>query len=253
MPHTPGPSAASKTDMPISVITFDLDNTLWDVEPSLIRAEEVQKEWLLKHRPGVMENFDPNSLLEFKKAVWKKHTHLSHNMTKMRIQTIYELQIAAGIAPEEATTGAEEAFAVFLEQRHKVKLYAEVLPVLEQLAQRYTIGALTNGNADIYKTEAGQYFDFAFLAEEIGASKPKPDMFLAALQETASQARQIIHVGDDPNHDVLGAQEVGMYTVWMNPRGKTWPGGDKADRDITNIEQLPEAIERIAASAQQSG
>ena len=33
--------------MTIEVITFDLDNTLWDVEPALIKAEDAQREWLL--------------------------------------------------------------------------------------------------------------------------------------------------------------------------------------------------------------
>ena len=36
--------------MTIEVITFDLDNTLWDVEPALIKAEDAQREWLLEHR-----------------------------------------------------------------------------------------------------------------------------------------------------------------------------------------------------------
>ena len=57
--------------------------------------------------------------------------------------------------------------------------------MLELLAQRYTLGALTNGNADIYKTDAAQYFDFAFSAEDMGASKPHPAMFQAALKKPA--------------------------------------------------------------------
>ena len=44
--------------MPISVITFDLDNTLWDVEPALIKAEQAQQDWLLQHRPGAVEAYD---------------------------------------------------------------------------------------------------------------------------------------------------------------------------------------------------
>ena len=37
--------------------------------------------------------------------------------------------------------------------------------VLEALAGRFRLGALTNGNADVFKTDAGEHFDFAFLAE----------------------------------------------------------------------------------------
>ena len=239
--------------MAIKVITFDLDNTLWDVEPTLIRAEEVQRDWLLRHRPGAIEAYDHAALWEFKKAVWRRHPELLHHVSRMRIQMLFELQMAAGYPEREARSGAEQAFAVFLAERHKVELYEEALEVLELLADNYTLGALTNGNADIYKTDAADYFDFAFLAEDIGASKPQPDMFHAALATAGVAAHNIVHVGDDPDHDVRGAQEVGMHTVWMNSRGKDWPGGREADREINNLRQLPEVIDWLINSAQAKG
>ena len=245
MPPTPGRKSASATDMTISVITFDLDNTLWDVEPALIRAEQVQQDWLLRHRPGAVEAYDHEGLWEFKKSGWKRHPQLLHHVSQMRIQMLYELQLAAGYAEEEARSGAEQAFSAFLQERHKVVLYEEALQVLEELAENFTLGALTNGNADIYKTDAGEYFDFAFLAEDIGASKPHPDMFHAALEKSGVAASQIVHVGDNPEHDILGAREVGMHTVWMNSQRAQWPGGERADREIDNLRQLPAAIAAI--------
>jgi FMN hydrolase / 5-amino-6-(5-phospho-D-ribitylamino)uracil phosphatase len=229
----------------ISVITFDLDNTLWDVEPVLLRAEAAQQQWLLQHRPGAVEGFNHEALFEFKKSVWKRHPQLLHHVSQMRIQTLYELQLAAGYAEQDARSGAQQAFDVFLLERRKVVLYEEALGVLELLAGRYMLGALTNGNADIYKTDAAEYFDFAFLAEDIGASKPHPDMFEAAIKQAGVAADEIIHVGDDPDHDIRGARDMGMYTVWVNTRHKAWPGGERADREITNLQQLPGAIDSI--------
>lgn len=159
---------------------------------------------------------------------------------------LFELQLSAGYAEREARSGAEQAFAVFLEQRQQVQLYEEALVVLERLAADFTLGALTNGNADVYKTDAGDYFDFAFLAEDIGASKPQADMFHAALQHTGVEAQHVIHVGDDPEHDIAGAKAVGMQTVWMNSRGKAWPDRPRANREISNLSELPEAIKAIA-------
>jgi len=230
----------------IKVVTFDLDNTLWDVEPALLRAEKAQREWLLEHRPGAIENYSHDALWEFKKSVWKRHPHLAHQISKLRIQLLYELQVAAGYADEQARLGAKSAFGVFLEQRHAVVLYEEALTVLERLAKDYTLGALTNGNADIYKTDAAEYFDFAFLAEDIGVSKPAPDMFHAALDRAGVLPGEIVHVGDNPEHDIAGAQAIGMRTVWMNPRDMAWPGGTRADWEIQNLSQLPRAIARIA-------
>ncbi len=234
--------------MTIKVITFDLDNTLWDVEPTLLAAEDAQRDWLLANRPGTIENYNHEELWEFKKGVWKRNPHLAHHISELRVQMLYELQLAAGYPETEARSGARTAFNVFLEVRHVVTLYEEALQVLEELAGSYLLGALTNGNADIYKTDAGEYFDFAFLAEDIGASKPAPDMFHAALERARVDAHQIIHVGDNPEHDIKGAQDVGMRTVWMNSQQQDWPGGHRADQEIDNLQQLPEAIAAIAGS-----
>ena len=234
--------------MGIEVITFDLDNTLWDVDPTLIAAEDAQRQWLLAHRPGAIDHLDHEGLWQFKQTVWQQHPELLHDVSGIRVQMLYQLQRAAGYGEEDSRSGARRAFAAFLQVRHQVVLYEEALGVLSSLARDYTLGALTNGNADIYKTDAGEYFDFAFLAEDVGASKPHPDMFEAALQHAGVAPAQIVHVGDNPEHDIQGAQAVGMRTVWMNSQGQEWPGGPRADQEIDNLLQLPDAIRRIKAS-----
>ncbi len=239
--------------MTIRVITFDLDNTLWDVDPALLRAEDAQRAWLLAHRPGTVEAYDHDALWQFKKDVWKRHPELLHNVSAMRRQMLYELQVAAGYSETDAKVGAEQAFAVFLEERHRVELYEEALEVLELLARDYTLGALTNGNADIYKTDAGEYFDFAFLAEEFGASKPAPDMFHAAMERSGAAADEIIHVGDNPEHDIRGALDAGMFAVWINLRNEPWPGGAQAHREVTALGDLPEAVAAIHAGKGKRG
>ncbi len=228
------------------MITFDLDNTLWDVEPALLRAENAQQAWLREHRPGTVEALDHDALFEFKKAVWKRHPELLHHVSDMRRQTLFELQRLAGYDESAARRGADAAFDVFLQERHKVELYDAALSVLEDLARSYMLGALTNGNADIYKTDAAEYFDFAFLAEDIGAAKPAPDMFHAAIERAGVPAARIAHVGDDPKHDILGAQQVGMHTVWMNARDKLWEESYTPDATINDIGELPEALSQLA-------
>jgi len=230
----------------IRVVTFDLDNTLWDVTPALMRAEETQRAWMLEHRPGTMENIDHDALLAVRKAVAQQHPELLHHVSRMRQTVLYELQRQAGYDHSSAEAGAEAAFAVFLQERHAVELYEEALAVIQLLHRDYRLGALTNGNADIYKTDAGDYFDFAFLAEDIGASKPAPDMFQAAIARSGVPAREIAHVGDSLTHDVMGARDAGLQTVWFNPNAEESAAAVKPDAEIRCLTELPQALKKLS-------
>lgn len=234
--------------MKLRVITFDLDNTLWDVEPALLRAEQAQKDWLVAHRPGTMESIGHEDLWELRKRVWKNHPELRHHVSRMRRLLLKELQLAAGYGDEEAERGAQEAFQAFLAERQKVELYSGALEVLEVLAADYQLGALTNGNADVYKTDAGEYFDFAFLAEDVGASKPAPDMFEAALAHAGVAAAEVLHVGDNPEHDIRGARAVGMKTAWINAGGEPWDDETAPDLTLRHVEELPSALATLTGN-----
>lgn len=229
----------------IRVITFDLDNTLWDVEPVLMRAEQAQYRWLQENRPRVTREFDMDGLRRMRMRTVELHPELHHHISELRRQALYDIQIHCGYSEELARVGAGEAFDAFLAVRHRVEPYERALEVLEELAERYTLGALTNGNADIFKVDIGVCFDFAFSAEQLGASKPLPDLFRAGMRETGAAAHEMVHVGDNPDHDVRGARQVGLYTVWMNMARQSWPGKDPADEEVQCLEDLPSAIARI--------
>jgi putative hydrolase of the HAD superfamily len=232
----------------IRVISFDLDNTLWDVEPTLVRAEQAQYDWLLQNRPRLTSHFSPEQMRDFRFEFHQRHPELTHQISSVRREALFELLLQCGYDEASARTGADEAFACFLEIRHQVEPYEEALDILEYLSRDYTLGALSNGNADIFKTDIGDHFDFAYSAEQLDASKPLPDMFHACLERTGATSAQVVHVGDNPEHDVRGAQLVGMHTVWMNSGGWRWPGHRQpADEQITSLKELPQAIASIEA------
>ncbi len=37
------------------------------------------------------------------------------------------------------------------------------------------------------------------------------------------EAAQVLHIGDDPLADVIGATRAGMQAVWLNRDGREWP------------------------------
>ena len=63
-------------------------------------------------------------------------------------------------------------------------------------------------------------------------------MFEEALKRLAIQPNECLHIGDDIEHDVMGASRLGIRTVWFNTYGQ-FPGHDvPADYTITNLRQL---------------
>jgi HAD superfamily hydrolase (TIGR01509 family) len=228
--------------MTLRVITFDLDNTLWDVEPALLRAEAAQRRWLLEHRPGAVDDLDEEQLWDLKKQLWKANPELAHDVSAMRRLFLERLQLAAGYDATRAREGAVAAFDAFLVERQRVELYPGALEVIAELAERFCLGALTNGNADIYRTEAGPYFEFAFQAEQVGASKPAAAMFEAALARTGRKPVEVLHVGDSVEHDVLGAQRGGLRTVWVNAKAESWTEATPPDATIRHVTELADAL-----------
>ena len=78
-------------------------------------------------------------------------------------------------------------------------------------------------------------------------------LFQAALNYTGFSPSECVHVGDHPEQDIFGAQQLGFYTVWININNQEWPGGVKASAEINRLSDLPRTISAIAKNADRSG
>jgi putative hydrolase of the HAD superfamily len=159
---------------------------------------------------------------------------IAYDRTRLRKEALW---LAARQA-DYVEFDVDAAFAVFFVARNAVEPFAEVRPTLERLARRYTLASLSNGNADLRLIGLHDLFTFSLNAIDVGAAKPEPLMFEQARQRLAARPEQIVHVGDDPEHDVLGAAQAGFRTVWINRTGRDWPGGLRADAEIATLVEL---------------
>ena len=116
--------------------------------------------------------------------------------------------------------------------------------MLELLRRHYTLGVVTNGNADVRRLGLADYFKFALCAEDIGIGKPDPAPFLEALRQGEVDAGAAVHIGDHPGDDIAGAQRAGLRAVWFNPQGKTWEAEGRPDAQIQRLSQLPDVLAR---------
>ncbi|MFZ8889011.1 MAG: HAD family hydrolase [Pseudomonadales bacterium] len=224
---------------PLRLLCFDLDDTLWPVRPVIIRAEHRLRNHLDAVAPQVHQRLGPEDFAAFREARLGADPTLRHRLSALRRLVLEDALRASGY--EEAETLAAEAFEVFFDARNDVAYFEGTLEALEALSRRYTLAALSNGNADIRRLGLERIFAFHFNAEGVGAPKPQPAMFEAALQRAGLGPEQAVHIGDHAVDDVQGAAAVGMKTVWVNESGAPWPGpGPAPDWVVPNIPALLE-------------
>ena len=228
--------------MSIRLITFDLDDTLWDVAPVMHGAEAALRNWLAAEAPR-LGPVPIEHLWAIRARLMSADPGLRHRLSELRRRILLHALEEAGYPRHEAGELAELGFQVFLAARHQVQLFPEVHTTLEQLALRYTLGVITNGNADVRRLGLADYFRFALCAEELGVGKPDPHPFHTALQRAGLEATQAVHIGDHPGDDIAGAKAAGLRAIWFNPQGKVWQGGTEPDAQIRNLAELPRLLE----------
>jgi FMN hydrolase / 5-amino-6-(5-phospho-D-ribitylamino)uracil phosphatase len=222
----------------VRAICFDLDNTLWDVWPVIIRAEQRMYDFLARRYPRVVASMTLEMMRSAREQTAAAHPQMRHDFTFLRKQTLREHAREFGYA--EAM--AEEAFDAFIQARNEVDLYADVLPALEQLHTRYRLFTASNGNADLGKIGLAHFFERTIAARHVGALKPDPAIFHKVIEGTDLQAHEVVYVGDDPHLDVEGARGAGMQAIWIDREGSDWPAeiapAAYTVRSLTELTQL---------------
>lgn len=230
--------------MSIQLITFDLDDTFWHARPVIDQAEQCLRDWLLVHAPK-LGLFTLERLNGLRKQLTQQNPTLLHQISRLRQEVLCVALEDAGYVQAEALEIAEQGFQVFLAARHRVEIFPEVLPVLEQLQKHYVLGVLTNGNANVHQLGLGQYFQFALSAEGVGIGKPEPEPFVEALRRANVSAAEAVHVGDHVLDDIQGAKGVGMRAIWFNPKALEWRQAEHApDAQIRTLMEIPHLIEQ---------
>ena len=59
------------------------------------------------------------------------------------------------------------------------------------------------------------HFDAFVFSDELGYAKPAPQVFEAAAKELGVALSEIVHVGDRPHNDVVGAHSVGARAILL--------------------------------------
>ncbi|AVX11755.1 HAD family hydrolase [Stutzerimonas stutzeri] len=227
--------------MSIRLITFDLDDTFWETTPAIQSAETALRDWLATHAPR-LGDFPIEVLGAIRRMLVEQEPALRHRISELRRRILQHALQDAGYPADEANGLAEQAFQVFLDARHEVQIFPDVQPTLEFLANHYTLGVITNGNADVRRLGLADYFQFTLCAEDLGVGKPDPHPFQQALRLGDARPEQAVHIGDHALDDIAGAQQAGLRAVWFNPKRTAWAHDYQPDAEIQRLADLPKLL-----------
>ncbi len=226
----------------IKYITFDLDDTLWSIQPVIDVANERLYEWYHQHASLYTKQFPLEYFTDLQKLTHEKHPELAFSVSAIR-KTMIEIGLMhAGYKDAQLDQLCEEAFDVFLQARNDVDYFAEAIPMIERLHKDFTLGAISNGNADITRVGLDRYFDFAFNAEGVGFGKPDERIFQAMLSHVNAAPNEVLHIGDSIEHDVIGANNAGLHSLWVNLNNQRQPAA-KPNIEVQCLSEIPQAIQ----------
>lgn len=153
-------------------------------------------------------------------------------------------KLGASCDPERVAEAAEikrQFLTEALQPKH------DALATLESLRARgLGLGLATDCSWDtpaiLDRTPLGPYFEARACSAFLGARKPDPRMYRHVLEQLGLAPEECVYVGDGNSHELVGASELGMTTVWVDNGAaqqfkERWsPGGDH------RIEQLGELL-----------
>lgn len=220
--------------MVIKAVLFDLDGTLLNRDASVKLFIERQYERLNKLLNSIPKEKYISRFIQLDKRgyVWKD---------KVYQQLVYEFNI-------ETITWEALLQDYMNEFKHHCVPFPNLINLLEKLkTDHFVLGMITNGFGqfqmdNIKALEIEKFFDVILVSEWEGMKKPNPQLFMSALEKLHVLPHESIFLGDHPENDVKGAQDVGMKGIWK--RDFQWDCVE-ADAIIDDLLELPAIIDQL--------
>lgn len=130
----------------ISALTFDTDDTLYDNRPVILRTEREALTFVQNYHPA-LRSFQNEDLQRLRRAVREAEPEIYHDVTRWRFRSIEQAMLDAGLSAEEASAGAHAAMINFAKWRSRIDVPQQTHDTLKQLAKKWPLVAITNGNA----------------------------------------------------------------------------------------------------------
>ncbi len=197
----------------VRALSFDLDDTLYDNEVQIHQAEAKLLTYLQQTYPTLAEQ-DASYWQGHKRKILAQRPELRSDMSLLRRLILERGLSAAGISGKALTDGVQAAFDFFYWHRSDFQVAPDILAVLETLAAKVPLVAITNGNVNLEQIGLNKVFAHCYKASLAQPMKPHACMFDLAAQQLQLAPSHILHVGDNLVNDIQGAVNAGYLSAW---------------------------------------
>jgi len=219
------------------VLLIDLDNTLFDFEHS----ERSALKSTAKHF-GIDMDYEYFEKIyhEVNKPLWQ-----ALERGEMDSETIKTERFVQLIKRLNLDFDAIEMSIYYIKRLGEgIELFPHAEEVCLALKQGYKLVALTNGIKAVQESRMHlsgliRYFDALIISEEVGFSKPHPNIFEYALDKIGHTEKQsVLMIGDSMKADILGAHHVGIDTCWVNLKEEMSPEDPVFRFEVKKLKEL---------------
>ena len=238
----------------IRAVIFDLGGTLLDFKPDRLPWLEWERlgleqayETFAAQGYGIPRETFVTQFLDELPARWTQATQGGESL--LLADRLCEVCAACGPVPGKADI--EQAVAQYIGVLdEQVAIYADTLDTLAALqAHELKIGLVSNTmwpgeyhRRELVRFGLEPYLDHTVFSSDIGVWKPQPGIYTHSLKALGVSAAEAVFVGDMPEHDIAGAQGVGMRSVYK--RNHSFRLHEiEPDATIDNLYELVEVVE----------
>jgi len=190
----------------MDAVLFDLDQTILDRTQSLNAFVLWQARGMLRNSVTDAHEFCNRFIdLDANGTVWKDAVYSA---------LIEEFKISDW-SVQELLKSYELCFSGFCKPK------PNIVPAIQLLHHEgYKLGVVSNGKSPFQERNfnalgLAQWFDAVVVSESVGCRKPEPEIFHIACDKLGTSAERCVFVGDNAEADILGANNVGMFSVFV--------------------------------------
>lgn len=197
----------------IKLVSFDLDDTLYDNKPVIVAAESACHDFLQQQFLRQSVSFDYAVFQQIRRRLLTSDDPKMENMSFFRQQAL--LEFCQALDHKEQIV--EQAFKVFIKVRCEVAIPPVIMRMVQCLAENFQLASITNGNCDVTQLAIANYFSKNYSPVNGYRAKPHPQMVSTAIKDFDLLPQQVLHVGDSKSKDGLAAKRANTNFLLFSP------------------------------------